>query len=57
MAQKEGIEIMKKKKFPKTEKPSKNIGRWHVSVSADETKIYFWDGKSPAFNFFYKIKK
>lgn len=42
------------KKFPKTPTPIDEIGKWWVAISPTEDIFYFWDGKSPAYNFYYR---
>ena len=46
-----------KKTFPSTPTPIKDIGKWRVAVDVMERRIYFWDGKSTAFNFYYELRK
>ena len=44
---------IKKVKFPPTPRVLGHIGKYIVGISKDEKQIYFWDGKSTTFNFYY----
>ena len=49
--------MSKKKKiwvFPETPTTAEYIGKWHIAISSNEDIFYFWDGKSPAYNFHYR---
>ena len=50
---KRNMKQIKKVKFPPTPRVLGHIGKYIVGISKDEKQIYFWDGKSTTFNFYY----